>query len=80
MVWFVVACIAQALVGVLYLFAGLIVPPYGLILLWPLWIAATVLLVWFRDRGPVTWVIPAVTVTLWFIVIWMGDSWLGWTA
>jgi hypothetical protein len=80
MVWFVFACIVQALAGVFYLFAGLIVPPYGVVFLWAIWIAATILLVRFRHRGPVIWVIPAVTVSLWFVVIWIGESWLGWTA
>jgi hypothetical protein len=80
MVWFLVACLVQALVGFFYLFAGLVAPLYGVLIMWAIWIAATVALVRFRDRGPVTWVIPAISAALWFAVIWIGDSFLGWTA
>jgi hypothetical protein len=80
MIWFIVAALLQAAVGLMYLFSLLVAPLYGAVLLWAIWIAATILLVRFRDRGPVIWVIPGITAALWFAVLTLGETLLGWTA
>ena len=80
MVWFVVACILQAVVGFMYLLSGLVAPLYGVVILWAIWIAATVVLVRYRKRGPVILLVPIVSGAIWFAILSIGDAFLDWTA
>ena len=80
MIWFVLAAILQTAVGFMYLASGLMAPLYGVAFLWALWIAATVLLVRFRRRGPILLVVPVVVGALWVGIMTFGDTVLGWTA
>ena len=80
MIWFVLAAILQAAVGFMYLASGLMAPLYGIVVLWAIWIAATVLLVRFRRRGPILLLVPVVAAGLWFGIMTLGDAVLDWTA
>ena len=80
MTWFVIAAILQAAVGFMYLPSVLMAPLYAVVLLWALWIAATVVLVRFRHRGPLLLVVPVAAALLWVGIMSFGDAVLGWTA
>ena len=80
MVWFVVAAILHAAVGFMYLASGLMAPLYGIAILWAIWIACAVVLVWHRKRGPILLVVPVAAGLLWFGIMSFGDAVLDWTA
>ena len=80
MIWFVLAAILQAAVGFMYLASGLMAPLYGIVILWAIWIAATVVLVRFRRRGPILLLVPIAAAALWFGIMTLGDTVLDWTA
>lgn len=75
-----VVVILHAVIGLPYLFAGLLAPTYGVALLWALWIAGAGLIWQFRDRpGRAIWV-PVSAMVAWVAVVTVGDLLLGWTA
>ncbi|HEY9350770.1 MAG TPA: hypothetical protein VIP75_08750, partial [Acidothermales bacterium] len=68
-------------IGLLYLISGLVVPLYGVVLLFAAW--ALLLIVLFRllaTRPAWALLIPALAVALWVGVLAFGGSVLNWTA
>jgi hypothetical protein len=68
-------------IGLLYLISGLVVPLYGVVLLFAAW--ALLLIVLFRllaTRPAWALLIPALAVVLWVGVLAFGGSVLNWTA
>ena len=64
-----------------YLPAGLIVPLWGIALLWVLWAALAVLVVrWFRPHPLWVLAIPVAALLIWVCVVSAGGAFLGWTA
>jgi hypothetical protein len=56
-------------------------PIYGLVLVMALWVISAVV-VWRLGRSRPGWalVVPFAALGLWFAIMWMGDTWLNWTA
>ena len=75
------AAIAQLYVGFLYLISGLAVPGYALIPLWLWWALLTALMIrWALQRLSWAVAVPVVALATWWIVLLLGDQFLGWTA
>ena len=65
----------------LYLAAGLMAPLYGIVALWIVWLGLLALAVWLLRRHPVwTLAVPVASVLLFFGLMQLGGSLLGWTA
>ena len=76
-----VAAVAQLYVGLLYLISGLAVPGYALIPLWIWWGVLTALMIrWALQRLWWAVAVPVVAVATWWVVLLLGDQFLGWTA
>lgn len=69
------------IVGYFYLFSGLMVPVPWVVGLWIVWVLGLVAVVRWRHEHPL-WVLaaPFVAMAFWVAVLWMGDTFLGWTA
>jgi hypothetical protein len=76
----VVGFVLYAAAGLPILFAGLIMPWYGVAFLGVLWVIGLVLAIRWRDRTLVFLALPFVMVGLWFLTAWAGETFLGWTA
>jgi hypothetical protein len=72
----------HVLVGLFpYSASGLMAPPYGLAILAAIWIALFVVLWRWRPANAwLTLLVPVGAVALWYLVMQLGDSVLGWTA
>lgn len=67
-------------VGFVTLASGLLVPLYGLVVLWLLWaagVAAAILLL--RERPVWALPVPFIGLAVWWVVVWAGEAFLGWT-
>jgi len=77
----VVAALAMIFIGWIYSVSGLFMPAWAVVGLLLVWVA----LVWFgvqlaRLRSYVVLTVPAFAGGLWFLVAWLGETLLGWTA
>lgn len=69
------------IVGYFYLFSGLMVPVPWVAGLWIIWLIGLALLVRWRNEHPLRVLAgPFVAMAFWFLVLWVGDTFLGWTA
>ncbi|MGD2061170.1 MAG: hypothetical protein PVF87_09915 [Acidimicrobiia bacterium] len=78
----VIGIVLYALVGVFYLFSGLMVPviPW-LILLWAVWVAGIYPLVFvLRNRRIWTPLVAVCAMAFWWLYLTLGDAIGGWTA
>lgn len=80
MIWFVVAVILQLVTGYFYMLSGLVAPMWAVFILWTIWIALSVQLFKMRKEGPKQLLVPLAAAAIWFLVLWLGDVALGWTA
>ena len=64
-----------------YLASGLVAPPWGLAVLFAVWVALLVVVVRWRP-SPRWWLlaVPIGAVAAWFALITAGEAWFGWTA
>jgi hypothetical protein len=76
----VVGFLLHLAVGAWILVGGLIMPGWAVLAMVILWTGALVLAIRWRLRPVVVLAIPAVTLAIWFLVAWVGDTFLGWTA
>lgn len=74
------AVLMHLMVGVFYLSGGLVAPGYAVLPLWAVWIGLAYLLWRERRRVAVVLAIPFVAAVIWGAVMWIGDTFLGWTA
>ena len=77
----VLAAVAHVAVGYLYLISGLAVPIYALLPLWVCWALMAGWLGWLAARR--SWwtpVVPLVAFGIWYLVLTIGDRFMGWTA
>jgi hypothetical protein len=79
--WPFVGMIGMAAAFFLYAASGLVVPWWGLTVLmfvW-LWLFVTACRWWtpYPRRVPL---LAVVAIVLWFLAVWAGGAWLGWTA
>lgn len=66
--------------GLIYALSGLLAPPYGVAFLGLLWVALLWWLIRLRAQGRRPLLAPVAAVALWFLVMFLGDKLLGWTA
>lgn len=73
--------LAYLATGFLYLTSGLVVPGWGLIVLWAVWLAAMWLVARLVARWS-WWVLAAAPAALvfWWLYLLVGESLFGWTA
>jgi hypothetical protein len=77
----VVGLAAKAPVGVVYLTTGLVAPVPDLFGVYAVFAALAVLAVRLaRRRSWWVLVVPAVSAGLWFLLMWLGETYLGWQA
>lgn len=75
------AIVVHLAVGVGYAFSGLLAPPWGVALLWAIWLLLLAAAVTLRRTRPFwTPAAPLVAAVLWFVVLTLGERLLGWTA
>jgi len=67
------------IVGVFVMSSGLLMPAWAMAILAFLWLTGFVVTYRFRARPIVAFVVPAATMTLWFLAGWAGETFLGWT-
>lgn len=67
--------------GVPYGSSGLLVPPYGLVVLFVVWVVLLVVVLRWKPQ-PRWWllVVPMAAVAAWFAILTAGEMWLNWTA
>ena len=67
--------------AILYLASGLVAPLWGMAVLWAIWIVLLIVLVrsW-KESGIRVLAIPFVAAAIWFLVIWLGETFFEWTA
>ena len=80
MIWFAIAAALHLVAGFFYISSGLVAPLWGVLLLLVIWIALAIVLVRMRRDGPKTLAVPVAAAAIWFLVLWIGQSLLGWTA
>ena len=80
MIWFALAAVLHLVASFFYISSGLVAPLWGVLLLLAIWIALAVYLVRIRRSGPKTLAVPVAAAAIWFFVLWIGQSLLGWTA
>lgn len=75
----VLATLLHLVIGYFYLVTGLMAPVWGVALLLLIWLG---LAIWgyFNRHRAVVILVPLVAVAVWFVVLSLGDSLLGWTA
>jgi hypothetical protein len=76
----VIGFVLYAAAGLPILFAGLIMPWYGVAFLGLLWVIGLVLAIRWRERTLAFLALPFLMVGLWFLTAWAGETFLGWTA
>jgi hypothetical protein len=77
----VIGIVLYAATGALYLSSGLMVPFPWLLGLWAVWLAGVALGVWvFRSRPVLTPLLAVGAAVLWFVILSLGERYLGWTA
>ena len=80
MLWFALACVLHLAAGFFYISSGLVAPLWGVLLLLAIWLVLAVYLARIRRTGPKTLLVPVAAAAIWFLVLWIGQSLLGWTA
>jgi hypothetical protein len=77
-----IGLVLHLVVGVFpYLASGLMVPGWGLVVLWVVWAGLLVLAIrLLRMHSPWTLAVPAIAVAFWFLWLTIGESLFGWTA
>ncbi|HJR45762.1 MAG TPA: hypothetical protein VJ927_09175 [Actinomycetota bacterium] len=78
MIWFALACLLHLVAGFFYISSGLIAPLWAVLVLIAIWIGLAVLLVRRRRTGPETLLIPVLAGATWFVLISLGEMFLGW--
>lgn len=75
----ILATLLHLVVGYFYLVTGLMAPVWGVGLLLLIWLG---LAIWgYRNRRrALVILVPLVAVAVWFVVLSLGESLLGWTA
>lgn len=64
-----------------YAMTGLVAPPWGVALLWSIWLALLgVAVALWRTRPAAVLVVPVAAIVVWFGVLAIGDVALRWTA
>lgn len=74
------AVLMHLMIGVFYLTSGLLAPSYAVLPLWAVWIGLAYVMWRRRKRVVVVLAIPFVAALIWGGVMWLGDTFLGWTA
>ena len=60
---------------------GLLAPLWGIVVGWVLWSASAAALVWTARRAPLmSPIVPLVNAGLLWLLVTVGDGWVGWTA
>lgn len=73
--------IAHVAVGFFYLASGLVAPLWAVLVLWAWWaVLAVVLLRLAVRRSWWTPLVPLVAMASWYLVLFLGESVLGWSA
>ncbi len=80
MVWFVVSWVLHLIGGFLYVFSGLVAPPWAVVVLMAIWFGLALMLVRMRQAGACALTIPAAAAAIWFVISGLGARFLGWTA
>jgi hypothetical protein len=80
MLWFGIACALHLIAGFFYISSGLIAPLWAVVFLLVIWLILAILLVRMRQTGARTLTIPVAAAAIWFLVLWLGDTFLDWTA
>ena len=76
----VLAAVAHLVVGVFYAASGLLAPFYAIVGLWVWWLLLAGVLVRLARRG--SWwtaAVPVVALGTWWLVLTLGEQFLGWT-
>lgn len=76
----VVACVAQAVLGVTVLVSGLIMPNSVVVVLGLIWTAGVAVMIRGRRRRALMLAVPIASWIVWLGVAWIGETALGWTA
>ncbi len=78
----VIGLTAHGVVGLIYFAAaGLVAPLYGIIILaigWSLLLLQAIR--WWNPRPRMIIIIPFAALAYWFVIVWFGGRFLGWTA
>ena len=77
----VLAAATHLAVGVFYAASGLLAPLYAIVVLWAWWLLLAWVLVRLALRG--SWwtaAVPVVALGTWWLVLTLGEQWLGWAA
>ena len=80
MVWFVIACALHLIAGFFYISSGLIAPPWAVVALMATWFGLALMLARMKQAGARALMIPVAAAVIWFVVLGLGDRFLGWTA
>ena len=75
----VLASLLHLVVGYFYLVTGLMAPVWGVGLLLLIWLGLAIWGYTIRHRAVVL-LVPPVAIAVWFVVVSLGESLLGWTA
>jgi len=77
---FWIALLVHLVIGFFYLVSGLVVPMPPLLLMWAWWLVLLAVLILKRGIPRVLVGIPVVALGSWFLILWFGGRYLGWTA
>lgn len=80
MLWIVLATSLHLAAGFFYLSSGLVAPLWAVALLLAIWVALAVVLFRMRTAGPKTLLVPLSAAAIWFLTLWLGQTFLNWTA
>ncbi len=80
MVWFVAAWVLHLVAGFFYVFSGLLAPAWAVGVLMAIWFGLAFMLARRNEAGARSLTIPAAAAAIWFVVLGLGDRFLGWTA
>lgn len=80
MIWIALATLLHLVAGFFYLSSGLVAPLWAVGVLLAIWVALAVVLFRIRTSGPKTLLVPVAAAAIWFLVLWLGDTFLDWTA
>lgn len=78
-VLWVLASLLHLIIGYFYLATGLVAPVWGVGLLLLIWLGLAIWGYTNRQRAVVI-LVPVVAAAVWFVVLTLGESLLGWTA
>lgn len=75
-----IAVLLHAALGITVSVSGLIMPTGAVMVLGLVWIVGVAAMIWCRRRPVPMLAVPIATWAVWFIVVGVGETWLGWTA